>query len=167
MSNIRRQARGNTVFPDEVTGAVTLWLRFVDSETGTHTNIRRVLQGCFWNDDSIAVFRRTGNQVKHSATIFIPYGKETSGFQYVRPEMWHGLSSEALAESWTADPLNMPIMLGGENSFEFEPADPKAPNRIAVQETRFFEGNPNVRRAADINTNFFGAPDMWHVQIRC
>lgn len=160
-----RQHR-RTQFPQEVVGPVTIWPRYTDVSTGSQINIRAVLQGCFWNDDSIAVFQRTGQQTSNSVTLFIPYANEVTGRSYITPEKWYGLPVNELNQYWTVDPKNLPLMVKGASDFEFTWAAPTASNRIAVQENAFMSANANVRRAKDINEQIFGSPDMWHVEIR-
>ena len=161
-----RRRRGNTRFPVEVEGPITIWPRFSDLLTGNQINIRVVLQGCFWNEDSIQVFQRTGQQTSNNVTLYIPYSKETTGRAYITPDEWNKLPLDQLELYWTADSKNLPLMIKGISEFEFQWAAPTASNRIAVQENNFMNANVGVRRARDINEQLFGTPDMWHVLIR-
>lgn len=161
-----RRQRGHTQFPEEVISPVTIWPRYTDLLTGNQINIRVVLYGAFWNDDSIAVFQRTGQQTSNSVTLFIPYAKEVTSRAYVTPDEWNKLPIDQLDKHWTVDPKNLPLMIKGESAHEFDWAAPNAANRIAVQENNFLNANSNVRRARDVNEQLFGTLDMWHIEIR-
>lgn len=161
------RGRKYTQFPPEVIRPVTIYPTFTDKSTGNQINIRCTLKGCFWNDDSIAVFQRTGIQTANSVTLFVPYAKESTGRQYVSPDEWNNLSFDELDKYWTVNPRQLPLMVQGDNPFDkFEWASPTAANRITVQEDNFIRANPNVRRAKDVNEELFGSQDMWHIQIR-
>ena len=155
------------MFPAAITGPVTIWPRYIYSD-GSETNIRCVLQGCFWNADSIAVYQRTGEQTKNSVTLFIPYAEEVTGLKYLAPEDWNALNAEETESGmfWTIDPKQLPLMINGVSGKEFERSAPTAENRLTVQENDFLNTNSAVRRAQDVNNNFYGSPEMWHALIR-
>jgi len=122
--------------------------------------------GCFWNDNSVAIFGKTGQQTPTSAEIYIPYDKEVTGREYITPDEWNKLDIEDLDKYWTINTKQLPLMVKGENKHEFEWASPTASNRIAVQETAFLNTNANVIRAKDVNVQDFGSLNLQHVLIR-
>jgi len=154
------------MFPNQIVSPITIWPQWNDPLTGNQIAIRCVLSGCFWNDDSISVFQRTGVQTANSVTLFIPYAKEITGRQYISPDEWNKLAIDQLDKYWTVNPRQLPLMVKGISEHKFEWAAPTAANRIAIQESNFMLANPNVRRGRDVNENLFGSMDMWHIQIR-
>lgn len=168
-----RRQRGYTQFPQEVTGPVTIYPQYTDLLTGNQIAVRCVLQNCFWNDDSIAVWQRTGQQTSNSVSLYIPYAEEVTGRKYVSPNEWNNLPIDRLDSHWAADPLQLPIMLKGVSEHEFFWAHPTntaitpANDRLTMQINRFRTANNNVRTARDINVQAFGTRDMWHIEIRC
>lgn len=154
------------MFPNQIASPITIYPTFTDKLTGNQINIRCILQNCFWNDDSISVFQRTGVQTANSVTLFIPYAESVTGRQYISPDEWNNLAIDQLDKYWTINPKQLPLMVKGESDFEFVWAAPNAANRISVQENNLMTANPNVRRARDVNENLFGSAEMWHIQIR-
>jgi len=161
-----RRQKKKIQFPPEVTGPVTIWPMYTDLLTGNQINIRCVLQNSFWNDDSISVFQNTGQQTRYSVTLYIPYNAEVTGRTYVTPDEWNNLAVLELDSHWTINPRQLPLMVKGVNEHEFQWADPNAANRIIMQENALLNANPSVRRAVDVNNNFFGSANMWHVVVR-
>lgn len=162
----KRKRQRYTKFPDEVSGPVTIYIRYTDILTGNQTNIRRVLQNSFWNPDSISIFRETGNQIVNNISLYIPYHAEVTGYTYITPEEWNNLPASGMEFFWTIDPKNLPIVISGSNEHEFEWAAPNATNRITIQDNNFLNLNPTAKRLADVNTQFYGSPDMWHIECR-
>lgn len=154
------------MFPKDVISPVTIYPLYTDPLTGNQIAVRCVLEGCFWNDDSITVFQKTGQQTTNNVTLFLPMDKNITGREYISPEDWNKLPKSDLDKYWTVNPRQLPLMVKGDNTHEFDWASPSAPNRIAIQENNFLSSNPNVRRARDINEQDFGSPKMRHIVIR-
>ena len=155
------------MFPSDITCAVTLFPAYTDKQSGEQTNIRCVLQNCFWNEDSIAIFQRSGQATDNSVTLFIPHDPAVTGREYVTPEEWYNLAPGQLDNYWTVDPRRLPIMLRGESGFEFTWAMPDAKNRIAEQERLFQLEGPGTRlRVKDVDVQLFGSRDMRHIKLR-
>jgi len=161
-----RRQKKKIQFPPEVTGPVTIFPRRTDNLTGNQTNVTAVLQGCFWDSDSISNFIRTGQQTINNATIFIPYSAEVTGRTYLTPEEWNALPNDAPDVYWTVDPKNLPILIAGINLHEFSWASPNASNRITIQENNFLNLNPTAKRIIEVNVQNFGPLDMWHIVLR-
>lgn len=140
---------------------------YEDMSTNNQTAVRCVLDGCFWNEDSTTVFQKTGQQTSNSVTLYIPYSKEITGRQYITPDEWNKLDVSDLDKYWTIDPHQLPLMVKGENGFEFDWSVSTAVNRIATQEQALMTANPEIRRAVDINKQFFGSKNLWHIVVRC
>lgn len=151
------------MFPKDITSAVTIYVAYTDVLTGNQTAIKVVLNGCFWNDDSISVFQKTGQQTTNNVTVFIPLDENITGRKYVSPEEWNKLSKTELDKHWTVNPRQLPLMIKGENDFEFKWGTPQ---EFSQQESRFQQSNPNIRRARDINEQAFGSQDMRHIVLR-
>lgn len=164
--------RNNKIqFPKEVSCEITLYVRYTDILTGNQINVRCVLRNCFYNSDSISVFKNTGQQAINNVTVYIPYRSEVTGRIYITPEEWNNLGNNELEKYWTADPRNLPIIVNGIQEHEFEWQSPNAPTgtlppRITIQETNFLVANPTARRIVDINPQLFGDLDMQHIVIR-
>lgn len=159
------------MFPEDITSKITIYPRFTDKVTNNQIAIRCVLEGCFWNDNSVSVFGRTGQQIPNSAEIFIPYDEKVTGRKYVTPDEWNNLPyDEAKKNYWTIDLTalqgQLPIIIKGDNPHEFEWTSSTAINRLTVQESDFMNSNRNARRIRDVNEQLFGTSDMQHILIR-
>ena len=180
------------MFPPELTTKITIYPQFTSLQ-GNVTNIRCVLDGYVWDDNSIAVNNKTGASTRFSTLIRIPYLKMFTGRKYISPLRWASTPFDQLSDYWTLDPLqapSMPIVLNGEWEHEFtfaSPTDPVTANRLTAQEQRFQAANRAAfRRAVDINSKALGIPpefdedwvrqnkpdeyavmfDLWQIMVR-
>ena len=150
-------------FPAAITSDVTLWIRYIDGQSGDNINARCVLHGCFWDDDSSSIFYKTGQQVKNSVSLYIPLRKEVTGRRFVPAEEWAKMSYNELTECWTFNMRQLPLIVKGDNPFEFVQGTAGA---VATQENQFLAENPSVRRAKDFNLQDFGSVALRHAVIR-
>lgn len=150
-------------FPVATTSDITIWARYIDSLTNNNINVRCVLHKCFWNDDSISVFHKTGQQVTNSVTLYIPLRKEVTGKQFVKPEEWLITPYGDLEKYWTFNMRQLPLMVKGDNPHEFTWGTAGA---VTTQENQFLSNNPSVRRATDFNLQDFGSISMRHIVLR-
>jgi len=150
-------------FPNSITSDITIWVRYIDSLTNNNINVRCVLNKCFWNDDSISVFHKTGQQITNSVTLYIPLRKEITGKQFVTPEEWQAMPYDKLSDYWTFNIRQLPLMAKGDNSHEFTWGTAGA---VTTQENQFMTNNPSVRRATDFNLQNFGSVALQHIVIR-
>jgi len=154
------------MFPNQITSPVTIWVPWTNKETGEQTAVRCVLNGCFWNDDSIAVTKKTGIQVVDTANIFVPHNADVTGLEYLNPKDWDNLNFEDIDKYWTVDPRQLPLIAKYEHAHAFDWAVPNSPNRLTVQESSFMLANSEIRRVTDVNRNLFGSKNMWYIQIK-
>lgn len=163
-------------FRPSVGEKVTIYPRFTDLLTGNETNIRIVLNGCFWNENSIAIFNKFGTTTGFNVTLMIPLDPKTTGRTYINPTAWKQLSyADANEKYWTLDPLqatSLPIIVRGEHLHEFQFQSPTAatgaqPPRLSIQESNFLSAYPSAaRRSKDINLKQFGRKKMHHMEVR-
>lgn len=151
-------------FPKEVTGKITIYVRYADPDTGLHMNYRCVLDGVFWNESNINVWQRTGVQVANSAIVYLPVLESVTGRQYVDLQTWNNATPQERKESiWTVDVGRRPLIIQGESLFEFTSGTDSAVTR---QENDLISANPLFRRIQDFNPQLFGPEDMQHLEIR-
>lgn len=152
-------------FPPQITSTITIYPRWTDPVTGNVTNVRCVLKGCFWNEDSIGVFKNTGTQVQNSVTLFIPYRESVTGRKYVTPDEWNKAGKDDVeTKLWTVPTLPYPIVINEALDYEFG-WDTSA--KITTKENQLTTSNRNARRSKDVNPQLFGSLEMRHILVRC
>ena len=165
------------MFPSSITTDITLYTRWVDPVTGLHHNIRSVLKGCSWQDNSIQIFKETGTQVTNNVSLFIPFLKEVTGREYIQFSKWLNIADKnELSKYWSLNlrPVlnnqnpalnipNRPIVYKGVSEFEFQPMTTTA---LTTAENNLTNSNPDYRRIVDINENLIGSMEMRHILIR-
>ena len=119
---------------------------------------RTVLEKCFYNN---SLFKKTGVQVKDNAQLFILFNEK-----YISYKDWNLLDSEEIEDDWT-------IAIGSDRAptyivfsdcpFEFYWSDT---TEMRLQIRAFEEAYiGKYKRAKDINEQFFGGKDMWHIEV--
>lgn len=150
------------MFPIDIVTPITIYPTYTDKITGNQINIRCVLEGCFWNESSISIFTRTGQQTQKNVILYIPYDETITGKKYITPEEWNNSSYEDIKDNyWTINPNLLPIMLKGISEFEFDWS-----NRLRNDETTFLNNNPTAKRVSDVNVQTFGSDGMKHIVVR-
>lgn len=157
-------------FRKKVTGDITIYPYFKNLVNSTERPQRRVLHGCFWNDNSITNFNKFGITTALNLQLFIPLQTKTTGFEYISPEQWYKLPLEDLPRYWTIDPFQVTygcLIVKGENSFDFNWTTTTAADRWNITQNNFQTANKAIARVVkDINLNTYGKPKMHHMEIR-
>jgi hypothetical protein len=151
-------------FPDQITSTITIYPRFIDPLTNNHINVRCVLKGCFWNENSVSIFQKTGQQVANSVEIYIPYRQEISGLQYISPDEWLKKDFADIGKYWTVDPQRLPLVINEDFPFTF---NWNTSAQITRDEAALRASNRNIRQVTDVNAQLFGSINMQHVLLRC
>ena len=128
------------MFPESITTQITIYSYFKDFVTGLVTMKKSVLDGVFWNPNSISIFTATGQQTPTNVDVFIPDDANITGKTYMLPGEWYKLSLNEIDEFYTIDlgQANFTRLVKGEPEFEFAIGTPQ---QLSQQLANF--SNPN------------------------
>jgi hypothetical protein len=157
-----------TMYPPSITTTMTAYIFYRDILTANVICERAMLNGVFWNENTISVFNQTGQQVAGGVYISVPADKNTTGREYIEPDDWAQLAAGEIHDYWTVDMRNVQNMrlVKGECPFEFTWGTPQQLSQQMAQFDNPLTGFPNAKRPRDVNPQLYGTPMLHHVQIR-